>query len=85
MYSLFHMPSATFLTGFVLLLQAPFNQASGAHPSESAQKTQTLILPFYLKPEPLSEKNWSSGDHSLPFLFMKKIREYITSSGNIQG
>ena len=83
MYSLFHMPSATFLTGFVLLLQAPFNQASGAHPSESAQKTQTLILPFYLKPEPLSEKKlvFRRSLSSFPFYEKKPrihhfVREY---------
>ena len=83
MYSLFHMPSATFLTGFVLLLQAPFNQASGAHPSESAQKTQTLILPFYLKPEPLSEKKLVFRRSLSSFPFYEKnprihhfVREY---------
>ena len=63
MHSLFHMLSAPLLMGFVLLLQALFNQASGAHPSESVQKIQTFILPFYLKSEPLSEKKLDSVDN----------------------
>ena len=77
---------STFLTGFVFLLQISFNQASGAKPkpSASAQVTQTFILPFYLKSKPLSEKKLVFRK-ALSFPFLKKIPEYIASSGNIRG
>ena len=78
---------STFLTGFVFLLQISFNQASGAKlkPSASVQVTQTFILPFYLKSKPLSEKKLVFRKALSFFPFLKKIPEYIASSGNIRG
>ena len=78
---------STFLTGFVFLLQISFNQASGAKlkPSASEQVTQTFILPFYLKSKPLSEKKLVFRKALYFFPFLKKIPEYIASSGNIRG
>ena len=73
---------STFLTGFVFLLQI-----SGAKlkPSASVQVTQTFILPFYLKSKPLSEKKLVFRKALSFFPFLKKIPEYIASSGNIRG
>lgn len=82
MHPLFHIPSTTFLTGLVFLLQAPFNQAA-AKPSAPAQETQTFILPSYLKSGSLSEKKlvFRKALSSFPFAGKKPrihlfVREY---------
>ena len=86
MHPLFNISSVSLLAGLLFLLQASFNHAWGSSkPPASPQEPQTFILPFYLKSKPLSEKKLVFRKALSFFPFLKKIPEYIASSGNIRG